>query len=323
MLFHQYWVWYPTLLVSSITFISVPVTESHICKVAKQLISVSTMSATTSTPWFMSYELCQAGHQEQCFLTKEACDIYMLSSAIQTHSHTDGRAIWEKFGYQGPTQRQDVKDRTTDPLTRKITLPSDVLKLDVCLGSVLNFLSWQCCACGLFKFKHKKQLDRFRQRLWWAYSEIPLDACPLCSGFAMVLHRHLLSSDPPSCILSPAQRRTTGQLELWDQGVPTIITWSRATAVTGMCYKHEVFPTKGLEEKLVFVSFFRFFFFRSVLFLKMNQKLCCCFGTWLPVCSVLNSADCCILFQHPAEAEALCICSSRALELRRSTYVTQ
>ena len=42
--------------------------------------------------------------------------------------------------------------------------------------------------------------------------------------------------------------------------------------------------------------------------LKSNQMVCCCFGVWLPVRSVLNSAEL-LRCAHPPETEVLCICS--------------
>ena len=86
-----------------------------------------------------------------------------------------------------------------------------------------------------------------------------------------------------------------------------------------------MFPTKGLEEVLVFVSFFLDFCSgvntcdaRTKCFImKMNWMLCCCFGVSLPICSVLNSAELMGLLRQLAEIEALRICC-RGLQSARA-----
>ena len=83
------------------------------------------------------------------------------------------------------------------------------------------------------------------------------------------------------------------QLVLWGQAVPAIITWSLATAVIGL-YRSVLFPTEGLVEEFVSVSFVRFACWCQhgvFFFLKSYWMLYCCFPAWLPVCSVLNSAE--------------------------------
>ena len=53
----------------------------------------------------------------------------------------------------------------------------------------------------------------------------------------------------------------------------------------------------------------------EVFILKCNRMVCCCFCAWLPVCSVLNSAE--LLWRaHPPEIEALRICSGRGSDCR-------
>ena len=73
-------------------------------------------------------------------------------------------------------------------------------------------------------------------------------------------------------------------------------------------YVLQVFPTEGLEEVLFFLIRLLVLDFWAGLkneccILKTNRVLCCCFGVWLPVCSVLNLAE--LLHRALAETESL------------------
>lgn len=100
-----------------------------------------------------------------------------------------------------------------------------------------------------------------------------------------------------SCVLSPAWCSTAGRLELRNRGVPTIITSSHVITVKGRCYRHnntKYSQPKDLKKCLCMSLFWNFSAGVNAesFILKINWVLCCWFGVWLPVSSVMNLLCC-------------------------------
>lgn len=126
--------------------------------------------------------------------------------------------------------------------------------------------------------------------LWHSVSvmtnpRIPLVACALCNGFATILLWAPLS-------VNTHQLCFWVLLELRDRGVSMVITQSNTIAVLHVGVKNTT-----TNQQKVGVSNWRIrrtawicLFFECFI-LKIDWILCCCFGIWLPVCSVLNSAQ--------------------------------
>ena len=145
--------------------------------------------------------------------------------------------------------------------------------------------------------------------------------CPLCYVSNLVLLRRPSSGNLHQLRFESATAQYGRQLALRGRGVSAVITWSLATAVIGLCYKNRKCSRLKDQQKSLCLSLFWDLCAMStggVLFWKVTG--CCCFGAWLPVCSVLNSAE--LLRRASASTryrspgylfQSICTCTASAL----------
>ena len=97
-------------------------------------------------------------------------------------------------------------------------------------------------------------------------------------------------------------RLTAGVTRLKGCSDNHIITRNRSYRYVLQKQQHKVFLTEGLVEEPVFISYLRFVCWcqHRAFYLISDWKLYCCFDAWIPVCSVLNSAE--LLRRAPASA---------------------
>lgn len=109
-----------------------------------------------------------------------------------------------------------------------------------------------------------------------ANSKIPLNAFPLCFGSGTVQHCQTAGG------AGPRSSRNN-----------YIITHNSVYRYVLLTQQWQVFPTDGLEEGLYLSLSWEFCSAvkKEDFIWKINRMWCCCFGVWLPVCFVQNSAQ--------------------------------